>query len=186
MQKFSLKNGFSVIELLVVIAVIGILVGMAGLLSTKFFARRAIDSVTYQLSSNLSLAKLQASRNGVEYQTECAYDAAKNEIALMTKRGNSNTNTDFTDAANYDVVTNEIIRIDENYTITPVNSNFRFNPNGTTDALALNIAPTVNANIIKCGSLMINTFGRISTVIGNWDFGANTCRAIADVQEDPS
>lgn len=187
MKPENKQMGFTILELLIVGSIISILVVMAGLITSKYFSRRAIDRFTYDMSSTLTLAKLQAARKGVEFQTECVYDAATNTMTVQTKRGNSNINTDFTDAANYNITFDETMRIDPEYTISPnATYTFQFNPNGTSTADTMNIRPTETANINKCGTLDVSPFGRIRTVIGNWDSGTNTCVAIADDQESPS
>lgn len=187
MFRIKEKRGFTLVELLIVTGIMVILIGMAALITDKYFNRRAIDRFTYDMSSALTLAKLQAARQGVEYQTDCAYDSSTNTMTIQTKRGNSNTNTDFTDSSNYDIVFDETMDIDPNYTISPDSTyQFHFNPGGTSTANTINLQPTESANIKKCGSLVVTPFGRISTIVGNWDSGTSTCIAIADDQESPS
>ena len=160
---------------------------MSSQLSSKFFQRRSIDKITYQLSSTLNLAKLQAARHGVEHQTVCEYDDTNKTISIETQRGNSNKNTDFNDPANYEVVSNLVIEMNKNYTVFPTKDRFvfHFNPNGTSSALSVNFAPTDLANIKKCGKLVLSPFGRIRTIIGNWNSNTQSCIRIADEQASP-
>lgn len=185
------NRGFTLIELLLVIGIIFILVSMSALITDKYFKRRAIDKITYDLTSTLNLAKLQAARHGVEYQTECSYNSTDKEITLVTKKGNSNRmdDADFTDPGKY-VETGPplVIKMDTDYTIVESANPliFRFKPTGTTNALdlganiVLTLAPTSTSDVIKCGIVTVEELGRISTVIGNWD--GTICRPIRDTQ----
>lgn len=196
MKNVNAKNGFTLIELLVVVGVVSILVVMSAVVTDKYFARRAIDKISYDLTSTLSLAKLQAARHGVEYQTVCDYDATTNIIDVEMQRGNSNVNTDF-DPLNEDVtweaIKNQSLKIEmsDDYIIDPggdAQMIFHFNPNGThenpndllSDETEIIIAPD-SSKITKCGIVTVREFGRISTVIGNWD--GTICSSIRDLQQ---
>lgn len=181
------KRGFNLTELSIVMGIVSILIIIAVPVSSKLFQRRSIDKMTYQLSSTLNLAKLRAARHGVEHQTVCEYNSTNKTLTIETQRGNSNKNTDFGDSANYEVLSNLVIEMDKNYTVLPAKDRFvfHFNPNGTSSALSVNFAPTDQSNIKKCGKLVLSPFGRIRTVIGNWNFNTQSCIRIADEQAPP-
>lgn len=181
------ERGFNLTELSIVMGIISILVVIAVPVSIRLFQRRSIDKMTYQLSSTLNLAKLQAARHGVEHQTVCKFDDTNKTISIETQRGNSNKNTDFGDPANYEVLSNLVIEMDKNYTVLPAKDRFvfHFNPNGTSSALSVNFAPTNQAKIKKCGKVVLSPFGRIRAVIGNWNSNTQSCIRIADKQAPP-
>ena len=193
MIKAKENKGFSIIELIIVVGVISILVVIGGSISSKFMDRRAIDKITNNISTSLNLAKIQAARHGVEYETVIEYDSDKKEINIKTYRGSSNTGTDFSDSGQYEIISDTTFNIMQDYTILPSDEStftYHFNPNGTSSALSLTLKPIdSDTNIKKCGRIVLSTFGRVRTRIGNWDHDESdpdtACKAIGDDQASP-
>jgi len=184
MKIFKKKKGFTVIEVLVAAGIIAILVIMAGALSSKFALRRSVDQVAFKITSSLNLVKLQAARNGVQYQAELSYDTTGNKLKIETKMGDSNRFSDFADIS---PSSTEQITMLTDYEIIPSNTSVQFNPNQTVGGSGtIQIKPrNVNAVVDKCGVIVISPFGRIRTVTGHWDFGTSECKPIFDEQAQP-
>lgn len=192
------SKGFSLIELLVVIGVIGVLLGMAGNLSSKFATRRSVESITNDIGSSLNLARMRSAREGVEMRADLSFDPATDEITVTAFRGSSNINTPAAGFAG-NQISNNAIELLENYTMIPAAlpatplsfvfspaSNLRNAPN----PVVINIHPVDDdVNIQKCGRIEVTPIGRISTTFGTWDHNeGNTdiaCRMISDQQETP-
>lgn len=202
MKSLKSERGFTVLEVLLVAGIASLLIVLAGSIAVQYAQRRSIDQITFKLSSSLNLAKMQAARHGVEYQTVCDYDAGTNIIDVEIQRGSSNVNTDFAPAnedITWEVMDNQSTEIEMrgDYIIMPggdAQIPFHFNPNGTHEdapplpglppvlgAQTVTIAPTALSRIKKCGEITVTAFGRISTIIGNWD--GVLCNPIEDQQQ---
>lgn len=182
------RKAYSILELLIVIGVISVLIAIGGSLSSKFFKRRSVDNISYQIGSLLNQIKLKAARQGLEYQLTLNYDNAKNSLELINERGDSNRNSVL-----YQQTGSHTISVPENYTVSLPRGNsehsFNFNPNGTLGGAAgsIRIRPlNEEADIKKCGRIVISPFGRIRTVIGKWDFNSEDCEGIGNNQQNPS
>lgn len=180
------KNGFNIIELIVIIGIISVILAIAGNISSKLFLRRSVDNIIFQVGSLLNQTKLQAARQGVEYQLTLNYDETNNILNVSTERGDSNTNSTI-----YQTISSYQISIPENYTITlprrRTTHSFNFNPNNTLGGASgsIRIRPAaMPSRISKCGRIVISPFGRIRTVIGRWNFNSNICEGIGDRQEN--
>ncbi|MGH7885816.1 MAG: pilus assembly FimT family protein [Thermodesulfobacteriota bacterium] len=179
------SKGFSIIELLIAIGFIAVIVAIGGTISSEFFLRRSVDNITYQIGSLLNLVKLQAVRQGLEYQITINYDDDEKMITLTNERGDSNKNSTI-----YQTTSSNRLSIPNDYILTlprgrDVHS-FNFNPNGTLGGASgsITIRPlSLASRTNKCGRIVISPFGRIRTVIGRWNFGSNNCRGIGDRQE---
>ncbi|MGQ0793628.1 MAG: pilus assembly FimT family protein [Deltaproteobacteria bacterium] len=169
------RSGFSLIEAIVVTGIISIFVVLAGGLSSKVFSRRSVDNITQNIASTLQLVKLKAARQGVEYQAIFTYDAVEQTLEIVTERGDSNRGS-----VDYAEESSHTIKVLKGMNITPAARTFNFNPNGTLGGASgtMRIIPTTEANIKKCGSVVVSPFGRIRVIEGNWD-GSN-CDAIRD------
>ncbi len=180
-RRNRIKNGFTLLELLVVVAVISIVVIMAGSLSSVFALRRDVDDVSYRIASTLNLVKLQALREGVEFRAQFTYNSENNTLSITTFRGDSNRNSSiFTQLA-----TQQISLIND-YEMTPTTTSIEFNPNFTAGgAGSIQIKPISDSStkVKKCGNIVVSPFGRIRTIIGNWDTGSEECKPIIDEQE---
>lgn len=185
MRILKQKKGFTLIEALLVASIIGIVVIMAGGLSSKFALRRSVDDLAYRITSTFNLVKLQASRNGVEYQANLNYDGTGNKLTIETKRGDSNR---FSDFSTISPESSQEISVMSDYEIILSSTNtIEFNPNQTVGGSGtIEIRPkTANSSVTKCGVIVVSPFGRIRTVIGRWDFTTNECKAIVDEQAQP-
>lgn len=179
------ENGFTIVEALVVASIIAIVIVMAGSLSSKFAMSRGVDDLAHRITSTFNLIRLQASRNGVEYQANLTYDNTNNKLTIETKRGDSNR---FSDFSSISADTSQELSVMEDYSVIFSNtSTIEFNPNQTVGgAGTIEIRPnTADSTITKCGVIVINPFGRIRTIIGRWDFTSNECKAIYDKQAQP-
>jgi len=181
----SLKNhkGFTIIEALVVTAFIGVILVLAGGITSKFGTRRSIDNVAHKVGSYLNLVKLQAVRNGVEYRTILNFNDTDNEISFKTERGDSNRNSTI-----FIETSSEILKMSKYYEIIPTATdiNFTFSPSSAVSfngGQILTIKPKNDSNIIRCAVVAVTNFGRIRTVLGRWDFVSSTCKSISDKQE---
>lgn len=186
MNIFKNKKGFTVIEALVVAGVIAVIVVMAGSLSSKFIVRRSVDDLAHRITSTFNLVRLQASRNGVEYQAILDYDEDENKLTIQTKRGDSNRFSDFDSIS---PISTQSISVMTDYEIILSSADtVEFNPNQTVGgAGSIEIRPkSAESYVTKCGRIVINPFGRIRTVIGRWNFTTNQCDAIVDEQAQPS
>ncbi|NIP31750.1 MAG: prepilin-type N-terminal cleavage/methylation domain-containing protein [Candidatus Dadabacteria bacterium] len=193
-MQYSDNKGFNIIEVLLVATVISILVIMTGSISSKFVDRRSVDRLTNEISSNLNLAKLQSARHGVEYETVLTIDSDNKKLNIKTRRGSSNTGTDFTDSGQFEETSNVDFKMMKDYTIIPSDDstiNIQFNPNGRSTSLSITLKPAgTDSNVRKCGRIVVSPFGRIRARIGNWDFEESNpdvaCKAIGDTQASPT
>lgn len=192
------NSGFSLIEIVFILLIISVLLTMSITVSSKFAARRSIDDITYKISSSLNTAKLQASRSGLEFETDL--NVVDGVLTINTFRGASNKNSDFSNK----LEPTDISCIEENnplgtvcptssldiniangYTIVPNNHGFQFNPNGTAGlprTILIRSIDEGNSNIKKCGSIVVSSLGRIRTAVGNWD--GEDCNVIGDIQDN--
>lgn len=184
-MRLTNKKGFTVIETLIVVAIIGILLAMASSLSSKFATRRSIDNMAHKVTSNLNLVKIQSSRNGVEYRTVLNFDDDEKEMSFTTERGDSNRNS-----TNWFETASETVGMKTDYSIIPSASDviFRFTPTSSitnNNEQLITIKPeNADTNIDKCAIIGVTNFGRIRTIIGRWDFEAESCKNISDLQEN--
>jgi len=178
------KKGFTIIELLIVITMIGILIVLAGSLSSKFAARRNIDYMAHKVSSYLNLVKIQSTRNGVEYRTVFNFNVAGSYMSFITERGDSNRNS-----SNWIETASETLGMSTDYDIIPAASDiiFRFTPTSSitnNNEQILTIKPSnEDSKIDRCAIIGVSNFGRIRTIMGRWDFDTSTCKNISDNQE---
>lgn len=179
-------KGLTLIETLVVIGVISVLLAIGGAMASRFASMQSIDNISHKISSTLNLVKLQSSRQGVQFQAVLSYDSSENILTIETQRGDSNRNSN-----NFTSLTTEQIRVLDNYEILRNNTvltetEIRFNPNNTAGgAGSIVIRPTIDANINKCGTIVVTPFGRVRSIIGNWDPEQQQCSAIYDRQQQP-
>ena len=194
-------NGFTFIEILIVVSFISILLMMGMSITSKFAARRSIDDITYKISSTLNTARLLASRNGVEFETDLKLNDGI--LTIYTYRGSSNRDSNFdikhkptdpecltkppgtgcpSNTLAIDIK-DDFIVVSQNQT-DPIEKSFQFNPGGTLGvAGTINIRPSSDeTNINKCGRVVVSSLGRIRTAVGNWD--GNNCNTIGDLQEN--
>lgn len=176
------ESGYSIIEVLVISGIMIVLIAIGGSLSTKFFLRRSVDNISNNITSQLNLAKLRASREGVEFRTTVNYTEESSNLQIITTRGDSNRNANFVDGNQLSTVNYRILN---DYEITPANSVITFSPTGILGAQnTITIFPDAeteeDAKIIKCGSITVSNIGRISTTIGKWDFDASSCVGIGE------
>ena len=178
------QNGFNVLELILVIGLVGIILAIGINFTSKIFQRRSIDNISYKIGSLLNLSKLQATRQGLEYQITLEYDETNKLLILTNERGDSNRNSSI-----YSIINSHKLKIPKDYMITlPRNRtthSFNFNPNGTLGGASgsIRIIPlSHNSKISKCGRIVVSPFGRIRTVIGNWDFATSSCKGFGDKQ----
>lgn len=179
------NKGFNVVELLISIGIIALLILLAGNISSKFFLRRSVDNITFQIGSLLNQTKLQAARQGVEHQITINYDRGNNTIILSNERGDSNINSVI-----YQQLNSIQISVPDNYIVTlprgRTTHSFNFNPNNTLGGASgsIGIRPAnIPARVSKCGRIVISPFGRIRTIIGRWNFNSDRCEGIKDDQE---
>lgn len=179
------NNGYSIIELVVIIGIISAIFAITGNISSKLFLRRSVENIVFQIGSLLNQSKLQAARQGVEYQVTLNYDNINSILNVSTERGDSNINS-----INYQTIRTQQISIPENYIINlprmRTTHSFNFNPNNTLGGASGSILirpESVPTNISKCGRIIISPFGRIRTVIGRWNFDSNLCIGIKENQE---
>ncbi|MGI9534384.1 MAG: prepilin-type N-terminal cleavage/methylation domain-containing protein [Thermodesulfobacteriota bacterium] len=197
------NSGLTLIELVIVLALVSLLLVLSVTINSKFAQRRAIDRITYSISTALNTARLLASRNGVEFETDVVLNG--DILSINTYRGTSNTGSVFgprldpSNAAcqaeprdiNCPFSTIEI-RVDDDYIVAiqgetdPINRTIQFNPGGTLGvAGTIIIRPDVaNPEINKCGTIVLSSLGRIRTATGNWDDGLNQCNTIGDQQDE--
>lgn len=182
MRKDNKSRGFTVIELLVVVSIVGILLALAGGISSKFAERRAIDDTANRITSELNLIKLQAARDGVQYRTTITYDEDESDITIEKKRGDSNRTSSF-DAL--DPTSTESYNIKDGYIMDDDEYILDFNPNGTSVAQQTMTLRPANADtsITKCARIQVTQFGVIRTAIGRWNFETDLCDLIFDEQE---
>ena len=183
-NKMILKGtkGFTLIELLVVITIISVITGLGINVTNKFADRRSVDNITSRISTQLNLSKLLSAKHGVEHKTVLHFN---NQILTMTiQRGNSSQRS-----FNWEDISSHSIEVLADYTITPSNKSFHFNPNNTLGQTGsrLCIKPTnpATSKIKKCGMIIAHSFGRIRTIQGNWDATIShscKCKAIRDKQ----
>lgn len=197
-NRIKTKKGFTVIELLVVVGVMGVLLALAGSLSSKFVSRRNVESITNDVGSALNLARMRSAREGVEVRSDISFDPATDEITITSFRGSSNINTPpagFTG----NQISNNVIRLLEDYTMIPAAPpatpmSFVFSPasnlRNTPNPVVINIHPVDDqVSIKKCGRIEVTPIGRISTTFGTWDFNEGdtniACKMISEQQESP-
>lgn len=189
------NKGFSIIEVLVVAGIMSVLIVLAGGISSKFASRRSVESITNDIGSNLNLARIRATREGVEIRTDVEYDDENQFVTITSYRGTSNINTpDLGFTSNE--ISSEQIRLLNDYSIIPdADLTFIFSPasnlRNSQNTITLNIAPdNEDVSIKKCGRISVSPIGRISAIFGTWDFeeGDNNiaCKMITDQQEQPS
>jgi len=169
------RDGLTLIEILLVVAVMGILISIAGGLSGEFAERRSVDRITTNISSTLYITKLEALRHGVEYQVILTFDPEKRTLAIVTQRGNSNRKSN-----KYEQETSQTIRVREGIMITPSNKTYNFNPNGTLGGASgtVTIRPIDGGDVKRCGRIVVNPFGRMRVIQGNWDEKTSACNPI--------
>ncbi|HXG30871.1 MAG TPA: GspH/FimT family pseudopilin [Thermodesulfobacteriota bacterium] len=168
-------DGFSLIEVILVVMVTCILIVIAGGLSGELAKRRSVDRVTTGISSTLYITKLEALRRGVEYQVVLTFDPNRRILSIVVERGNSNRRS-----SKYEQETSQTIRVIEGITITPSSKTYNFNPNGTLGSASgtLTIRPVDDSEVERCGRIVVNPFGRMRVIRGNWDRIASTCNPI--------
>ncbi len=178
MASMDKRDGFTLIELLMVIGVAGVLLALGGALASKFAARHSTDNVTRTISSTLQLMKLKAAREGVEYQAILTFDSSNGTLTIVTQRGNSNRGTCSTC---YVTETSQTIGLSNaRVTINPASKTFNFNPDGTLGGASgtVNVQPASGKNGSRCGQVVVNPFGRIRIVEGNWSSSSSTCTPV--------
>jgi len=166
MQNLEHQGGFSLIEGLIVVGVMSVIIALGGTMISKYSNNRSVDRVTKTISSTLQIVKLKSARHGLEYQAVLNYDETEKSLSIATQRGNSNRGSD-----NYVTEDSQTLNILSSITIAPASKTFNFNPNGTLGGASgsINIRPTDDARIKRCGKLIVTPFGRIRVVQGNWD-----------------
>lgn len=185
MKIIKRADGFTIVEVLVVTTIIAVVIVMAGALSSRLALSGSVDDLSHRITSTFNLIRLKASRNGVEYQAILNYDSTENTLTIQTKRGDSNRSSDFGSIA---PESSQQLSVMSDYSVNFTNTNtIEFNPNQTVGGSGtIEIRPkTADTSVSKCGTIVINPFGRIRTVIGNWDFTTSECKAIYDKQAQP-
>ena len=189
------EKGFNIIEVLIATSIISILVVIAGNIAGEFAIRRSIDNLTHNMTSQINLVKLRASRNGVEHRVIINFDPDEQKLNVETRAGDSNINSsNFSDD---DSVLNSInYKTLSNYTLVPSNQDIimDFRPNGTLAGLS-NVSIIIHpideeAEVRKCGRITVTPLGRVRVIVGRWDHDETdqdiACRPIIDKQEQPS
>lgn len=165
-MRFYKTGGFSVTELLIVIGVMAVVLAIAGVLSSKVYSRRSVDSVLRNVSSALQIAKLKAARHGVKYRVELNYSPEEKILSIVTSRGNSNRGS-----TTYQEETQQTVEVLDGFTVEFSGSGvFDFNPNGTLGGASgtVEIKPDSTSSVKRCGQIVVSPFGRIRIVEGNW------------------
>lgn len=166
MQKVENQFGVTLIEGLIVIGVMAVVIAVGGTMISKYSANRNVDRITRIISSTLQIMKLKSARHGVEYQAVLNYDDTGKVLSIVTQRGNSNRGSD-----NYITESSQTVSILSAIVIAPANKTFNFNPNGALGGASgsINIRPTDDAKLKRCGKVIVTPFGRIRVLQGNWD-----------------
>ncbi|GIW46834.1 MAG: hypothetical protein KatS3mg078_0711 [Deltaproteobacteria bacterium] len=177
-MRFYKTGGFSVTELLIVIGVMAVVLAIAGVLSSKVYSRRSVDSVLRNVSSALQIAKLKAARHGVEYRVELNYSPEEKILSIVTSRGKSNRGS-----TTYQEETQQTVEVLDGFTVEFLKEEpdgvelsnigvFDFNPNGTlgeaSEIITVEIKPDSTSSVKRCGQIVVSPFGRIRIVEGNW------------------
>ncbi len=164
-ESSSYSKGFSLIELLMVVSIVVLLLALAGAFSPKSYHRRTVDSVTVRVANTLQLAKLRASRQGVEFRTR--FIESEGNLRLVTERGDSNTDSSLWIPVNDGVID---IKLDSSVEIFKLPSRFEFNPNGTAGPSNSFIVISKEATDLKrCGRVVVSALGRIGVLQGHWE-----------------
>jgi len=181
---------------------------IAGSMSGRFAARRSVDNMTRNISSTLQLAKLRAVRYGIEYRAVLAscgqlentdpacpicqnytnYNPGDETITITIERGDSNRGS-----TTWCVEASQTRRIPQGTTLDVASIpetnplRYNFNPNGTlvdntgtilAQQIDVDVEPTSDAKIKRCGRITVTPLGRIGIVEGNWDGTASVCKPI--------
>ncbi len=175
MQRVKDQRGFSLIEGLIVVGVMALMIAMGGSVVSRYLSSRVVDRITNTISSTLQILKLKSARHGLEYQAVLNYDDTDKILSIVTQRGNSNRGSD-----NYITENSQKLKVLSGITISPSNKTINFNPNGTLGGASgsINIRPTDDSNLKRCGKVIVTPFGRIRVLKGNWD--GTTCDPIRE------
>ena len=181
------EKGFSAIEVIVVATTLAIIIVIGTAISSKIFLRRSVDNITNTITSQLTLVKLQSSRNGVEFRAILNFDNDDNILRIISLRGDSNNNSIFpdpdTEPDSVNILSTFDYKLLADYQIIPSVSNITFSPdNLLAGQNTITIRPSVseeNAKIRKCGVVNVSNIGRISATIGKWNFSDGICEGIA-------
>lgn len=203
------NKGFSLVEMMVVVGIVALIASMAVGISSKMFNRRTVDKLVSQVSSKLQLTRLNALRDGVEYMIAIEYHPGCEDITengttfnmchflqVIKSIGDSNrASSTFTVLDTYRVQFMEEIttNVDPGFIADGNGLEYIFQPTGrVTDGDGNAIAAGVETpfavipiatakNVKKCGQVLVNAFGRVSLIHGNWDFDSSVCVPILDI-----
>jgi len=206
MTRIGQNDGISIIEILIVTGVIALIVTFAASMAGQHMTSRSLDDMMKNMSSTLQMAKMKASRHGVEYRavfSECTvvddtdpdcpvcttyvdFATGDDTMTMSIERGNSNRGS--SKWCIESTVTKKIhSHMDLDMTAITENDPYRcgFNPNGfVVDAngtpvgapIPMSITPNSFAKVNRCGSVEVKPIGGVTVLKGNWD--GTTCNRI--------
>lgn len=213
MSNLRTKSGFSLVELLIVVSVTGavLLIG-ASYFSGNVALRRSVDEITNSIGTSLNLAKVQSTRQGVEYRlvlAECTsvdstdpecdrcnsytdYSSGDETVNLILERGDSNVGSNNWCIQNMQTKklgsTTSNISMSANVATAPFN--ISFSPSGMrsdfradANVERISVVPGAGAKVYKCGEVGVTAAGGLRVIVGRWD-GTN-CNAILDPAPTP-
>ncbi len=213
MEYLNKKKGFSLIELLVVVSVTGLVLLMgATYFSGDVALRRSVDEITNSIGTSLNLAKIQSTRQGVEFRlvlAECTsvdttdpdceicnsytdYSSGDETVNLILERGDSNVGSGVwcmqTTQSKKLGSTTSNIAMSANVATSPLNVSFlpsgmRSDFRADANVETISVVPGAGAKVDKCGVVGVTATGGLRVIVGRWD-GTN-CNAILDPQPTP-